>query len=351
MNAMQKTKHVGIYIRPRKNGGQTYYVRMKIGGKPYKKAAGSRLADAQRHRARILLARDDEKFGIVRVWRTIFHELAQGYLDYYRTKAKRRNWPRVESIIRQLDRFFGNQDISKINIWTIEHYARIRIEAGRDPATVNLELDYLRTMLNKAAEWGKLERPPKIKPLPVQGRPRSRELNDHEICHILENVSPDHRDAVIIALDTGMRLGEIFRIIPGDLRGNVLHISDTKSLKPRDIPLTPRALEILRRRFNHSIRMFKDISEQQLGRRFRLERQIMLDLVDRWRFHDLRHTFATRLLNAGVDPYTLMEILGHSKLEMVTRYLHTSMDRKRAAIAGLDRPILLVTKKRPRRRK
>jgi integrase len=104
-------------------------------------------------------------------------------------------------------------------------------------------------MLNKAIEWGKLARPPKIKRLSVQGRSKSRELSEKDICLVLENVSSDHRDAIIIALDTGMRIGEIFRIVPDYVRGNVLHISDTKSLKPREIPLTPRALEILRRRF------------------------------------------------------------------------------------------------------
>ncbi len=58
--------------------------------------------------------------------------------------------------------------------------------------------------------------------------------------------------------------------------------------------------------------------------------------VEPWRFHDIRHAWATRLVECGVDPYTLMELGGWSKLEMVTRYLHTSRERKRAAIEALE---------------
>lgn len=159
------------------------------------------------------------------------------------------------------------------------------------------------------------------------------------------------RDAIIIALDTGMRLGEIFRIVPIDVheKSMLLHVADTKSLKPRDIPLTVRALAILQRRPKETGRMFEDQSEQQLSFRFRLERNKMLEPIDPRRFHDLRHAFASRLVNAGADPYTVMEILGHSKLEMVTRYLHTSLERKRAAIDSLGGNLFEMTKKKSSR--
>jgi len=55
-----------------------------------------------------------------------------------------------------------------------------------------------------------------------------------------------------------------------------------------------------------------------------------------FRFHDLRHTFATRLAEAGVDAFTLAVLLGHRTLEMTRRYTHPSDDSKRRAIVLLE---------------
>jgi integrase len=67
--------------------------------------------------------------------------------------------------------------------------------------------------------------------------------------------------------------------------------------------------------------------------------------LEDFRFHDLRHTFATRLNESGVDPYTIRDLLGHSTTTMTGDYTHTSPERRREAINAMSRnehrPILL----------
>jgi integrase len=115
-----------------------------------------------------------------------------------------------------------------------------------------------------------------------------------------------------------------------------VHIEDTKNGKPRDVPLSHRALEIIARRLlRNKGRMFDSGNENYISQRFTAERREIKG-VEPFRFHDTRHTAATRLLQAGTDPRTVMEITGHSDLEMLMRYLHTDEQRKRAAIDAVE---------------
>ncbi len=334
---MKKTKHPGIYYRTNKDGSRTYYLRIKSRSQQTWLAVGRKITDAKELRNKIKVEQAEGKLGVIRPKKYTFRELADEYWKYYTTKGTKRNWDRVRSLIKQLNSHFRNIEISNITPWTIEHYIRKRKEAGKKPKTINTELDYLRAILNKGAEWGMLHAVPKIKGLPLVER-RARILSAEELEYILDNVSQDHRDAILIALDTGMRLGEILRLGPEnlDLKNNLIKLDDTKSKKPRDIPLTARAKEIIERRLlKYKGKLFKYKSGNRMAGQFTYERQKLTE-ISPWRFHDLRHNFITKLIQEGIDPYTVMELAGHSKLEMVTRYLHTNEEKKREAIGKLE---------------
>jgi len=339
---MKKTRHTGIYYRMNKDGSKTYYLRLIINNRQTWTAAGPLINHAKDLWRRYKIGIADGNLGIVRPKRADFKSVASRYFEHYKSKSKERNWPRVESIIKILNSFFGNIEISKITTWTIDNYIKDRKKNDIKPGTINVELDYMRAILNKAIEWKFLKTALKIKRLPVDEH-RARILEDHEIDYILQNVSEDHRDAIMLALDTGMRLGEIFSLGPEniDFRRRILHLDDTKSRKPRSIPLTLRAAEILKRRFKEfDNKIFKEKNVGRISYIFTMERKRLkkqLKSLPSWRFHDLRHTFVTRLLQKCNDPYTVMQLAGHHDLEMTTRYLHTDEKRKRAAIATLER--------------
>ena len=337
---MIKTKHPGIYYRTTRDGLKIYYLRIKAEGRQTWIAVSPRITDAKDLWSRYKVERAEGRLGVVRPKRIKFHELAAEFFEYYKTKAKPRNWPRTRSVLKQLNRFFGNIEIGTITSWTIENYIRTR--KGKAPGTINFELDFLRSALNRAVEWKFISKAPKIGRLPVQER-RARILTDPEIEFVLqyECFSTDHKEAIALCLDTGMRLAEMFYITAEDVdfEARTVYLDDTKSLKPRSIPLTPRAAGIIRRRLSeHKGRMFDERDPNRLGYKFTMERKDLYKYhhFTPWRFHDLRHTFVTLLLRKGVDPYTIMEISGHSRLEMVTRYMHTTEDLKREAISKLN---------------
>jgi len=326
--------HPGIYYRLGVNGEKTYYLRIISGGRQTWRACGPRLQDANALRHRLKVERAGQRLGISVPRKSTFNSLADDYLSYYQTKARESNWSRVRSIFRPLRLHFGSMDISAINSWTAESYIRKRQKAHPAARTINQELIYLTAALNKAVEWGRLEAVPRIKKLPTF-ETRARILSDAELGYILANVSEAHRDAILIALDTGMRLGEIYSLRPGDIDGDTIHLEDTKSRKTRSIPMTPQVRDIIARRFREcGGRLFHNSSDRAIALQFLYERGKLKGIAP-WRFHDLRHTFCTRLLQKGVDPFTVMKLSGHSKLEMVTRYLHTDDDLKRAAIGKL----------------
>lgn len=343
---MKKTKHTGIYYRLRRDGSKTFYLRLKIGGRQTWLAVGARITDAKELWNRFQVERAEGKLGVVRPKKIKFRELAAEYFEHYKTRAKERNWGKVHSTIKQLDSYFGSMEISKITSWTVENYVRRRKDEGKAPGTINSELSYLSAILHKCVDWEVLEKAPKIKTLPIQGR-RGRELSEHEIEYVLRNVSETHRDAINLILDTGMRLGEMFSLAIEcvDMDKGIIYLDDTKSLRPREIPMTARAREILSKRFKEfEGRLFKEKSSNSLAANFSYERKNLTGIPP-WRFHDLRHTFVTRLIQKGTDPYTVMELAGHHDLKMTTRYLHTNAQRKKEAIERLEN-IVEVTKKR-----
>lgn len=178
--------------------------------------------------------------------------------------------------------------------------------------------DEMRAARESANGWRKARRQEPLPPLPHYG--------DH--------LTP----AVLLSMNTGMRRGELLalRWINVDTKGKQLTIegSTAKSQQTRYIPLNTDALEVLKR-----------WREQAPGG----ERVIAIDtgfktawaaLLERakitsFRWHDLRHHFASRLVQAGVPLNTVRELLGHGSLAMTLRYAHLAPDQKHEAVAKL----------------
>jgi len=152
---------------------------------------------------------------------------------------------------------------------------------------------------------------------------------------------------VLLSLNTGMRRGEIFKICWNDINWNqgtpvaTIRGSIAKNGKSRSIPLNKVAEASL----NGWMRQQSDLNglvfPSHDGKPFNTIKtcwnKIILEakLID-FRWHDLRHTFASRLVMKGVDLNTVRELLGHSDLKMTLRYAHLSPKKLAAAVAQLD---------------
>ena len=212
----------------------------------------------------------------------------------------------------------------------------------RKPATVNRDLVVLRHMFQKARQWGKaLDNPvTHQKPLRANNR-RLRYLSHEEIPRLLAAADEILRPLVVVALHTGLRRGELFALTwqDVDFTHDVIRIVDSKNGERREIPMTNTlraTLQHLPRRLT-SEHVFPGKTGQGLvDVRRRFHRALWAAGIAGFVFHDLRHTFASHLVMAGVDLLTVKEFLGHKDIKMTLRYAHLAPDYKRAAISRLD---------------
>jgi len=268
----------------------------------------------------------------------VFEDFAQEYLDY--AKDNKRSWKRDKFSLKHLIPFFGNRKLNQISPFLIEGYKSQR-KAEVMPATVNRELALLKSMFNLAIKWGKASTNPMsgVKLFKEEMKPR-RVLSPDESERLIE-ASPNYlQPIVIVALHTGMRKAEILglRWDMVDLDRGFLHVEKSKSVKIRSIPMHERVREALMRLENDGDYVFtKNGTEPRKSIRKSFDVTVKrAKILPRCRFHDLRHTFATRLVENNVDLVTVKELLGHSTIATTMRYSHPSPKHKKEAIATLD---------------
>jgi site-specific recombinase XerD len=189
--------------------------------------------------------------------------------------------------------------------------------------------------------------------IPFGKRPRTLPsvLSPDEVLRLLEAAAPGRdRTLLQVAYGCGLRLGELLHLRVADLDSArmVLHVRQGKGAKDRLVPLSPRLLHELRAywlRCRPRTWLFPGrtadgtMTSSNVQRRFaRLVKRV--GLGKRCSMHTLRHSYATHLLEAGVDLRTLQALLGHASLETTARYLHVSTQRLRQTPSLLDLLVL-----------
>ena len=266
-------------------------------------------------------------------------DLAEKYLGW--AKAHHRGYTSTESRVKILLESFGNVHLKEITPLKIDEYIQDR-SAIRAPATVNRESQILHHMFQKAIEWGMaIDNPVQhVKPLRVKNQ-RTRFLSVDEMERLLENADDILHPILLVALNTGMRRGEIFglRREDVDFGTNVVRVIDSKNGESRSISmnLTLRdALKSIPPRLDSPYIFAGKTGDPRVDIKKRFTSALRRAQIDDFRFHDLRHTFASNLVMAGVDLATVKDLLGHKTIQMTLRYSHLSADHKASAVNRLD---------------
>ena len=280
-----------------------------------------------------------------------FNDFVDEYIEIY--LKHNRSWPKADACnIKCLKSFFGGKYLYEINQMTVEKFKTERSEQV-SPAGVNRALARLKSIYNKAIVWGKFDGKNPVKGVKflTENNKRLRYLEKEEISRLLNNCEAHLKPIVITALNTGMRKGEILNLKwqDVDFRRNIIHIYKTKNNEKREIPMNEMvktALVKVRKNPNspYIFNRFNDKPYLNVRKSFftALKKSGIID----FRFHDLRHTFASQLVMSGVDLNTVRELLGHKTLDMTLRYSHLSPDHKKRAVAILNTH--LDTSKTPR---
>ena len=285
----------------------------------------------------------EKKLGIRRPEKIYFHDFSEEYLEHYARPNKKSAWRDEITIHKHLEPRFGNLLLSEINAHDIEVY-KTRRSRKVAKATVNRELECFKTILSKAVEWGYLLASPatKVKKFPVRNQ-RLVFLEREEVSSFLEASKPSVRPIFATLIWTGMRKSECFNLKweGVDLRRRVIQLLDTK-WGTRDIPITDDLYEVLSRIPRHisSAYVFPQSNGQPWkDLRGSLASALRLSAIEKHvTLHTFRHTFASHLVMSGADLYTVMELMGHSSLEMIRKhYGHLSPRHKRQAMDRLQR--------------
>ncbi|MCC5869613.1 MAG: site-specific integrase [Gammaproteobacteria bacterium] len=273
------------------------------------------------------------------------------------------------------DRELGGKRLHEVSAWVVEKWRSNRLKAGKATTTCNRDVTALKSALQRALDWGLLDVNPlaKVKPLKVDATGRVRFLSDAEEQRLraaLERRDHERREArertntwraarshplfpslmgytdhlapmTLVALNTGLRRGELFNLEwrDVDVERRILTVrgEGAKSAQTRYVPLNKEARRVLRAWKGDAGLVFPG----QDGARLDNIKKAWANLMEAagitgFRFHDLRHTFASKLVMGGVDLNTVRELLGHADLQMTLRYAHLAPEHKHAAVAVLE---------------
>ena len=265
-----------------------------------------------------------------------FHELHSKV--NHRPSVIRRN---VVSL-KNLSTMFSGKYLSEITPQLIERYKLTRITQVK-PATVNRELTCLKCMFNKAISWNKASDNPvrKVKMLKEDNK-RIRYLEKEEIPKLIDNCAPHIKPIVIVAINTGMRKSEIFGLKWQNIsiEHGVIYLLDTKNGERREVMMNEtvkKTLIAVPKNPESSYVFCHPNGKPYTDVKNSFHTALRKCGIINFKFHDLRHTFASQLVMRGVDLKTVQELLGHKSIEMTMRYSHLSPSHKKRAVNLLDR--------------
>ncbi len=336
----------------RKRGGRWYYDLM-IRRTRYRGVIPEAQTkhQAEQAEARIKLEIFEGTYGGPKGNRSFIEFAETGFLPW--AQEHKRSWREDQYHVEVLKAFFNEKSFREITPMLLEKFKRERRQGltnrdqPRSAASVNRELACISKIFSLAVRNGQADSNPcsQVKRYP-ENNERSRYLTAEEESALLAALNGSRsylRPIVQFAINTGMRRGEILGLKWSWVdfaRGCIRLPADaTKNGKPRTVPMN----QVVRKVLGASHRggtvkpdelVFKNprtrgsLSDVKKSFRAACDDAKLED----FRFHDLRHTFGTRLADTGADPFVIAEVMGHSDLRMTKRYCHATDHRKQGAV-------------------
>lgn len=327
---------MGLYLR---SGSPYYWYNFHREGQKVNKSTG--VTDkklAQKIFEKALNDFNSEKLGFTPSSITL-KELTNKWLEHTAHTSQRLTPMDNHYHIGVLLKFFGaNTKAVDITPKKIEEFRINRKNEDIADSTINRNCSFLRAAYNLAYRDNLLKHNPfkQIKFYNEKENERARFLTVSEMDRLIFHSNDKIRPLVVLALETGMRKGELLRLEWSnvDMIRNYIRVVRSKGGKPRVIPLTDKARRLLEGINNKKQCVF--ISQKWGFYRDSWNNAVKGSNLNDFRFHDLRHTFASRLVEKGIDLYQVALLLGHSSLKMTQRYSHLSPEGLQKTINKLN---------------
>ena len=378
---IRDTNTSGFLVRIQPSGRKTYYCEYKRGGRVKIGVFQSLSTKQARAIAQNILAKyhmgedpaqkkKEERAAIS------YREFLEKYYFPW-VDANLRSAYEYKRVINTNCKAFSATALNGFDVRMVEKWRLKLLSKGRSPNTVNRIYTNFRASLSKAEEWGFIDEHPlrKMKPLKMAENTRVRYLYPEEEKRLrfalyerearkrkerksanawrVERGYPTYPDPaelafmdhlkpmVLLSMNTGMRQGEVFKLRWSNVNFETKHLTvagqTAKSGKVRHIPLNSESFDVLSKwRNQHSVGS-KYVFANREGVPFGNVKKgwakvLKAANIEDFRWHDLRHHFASRLVMAGVNLNTVRELLGHSSYAMTLRYAHLSAGHKAEAV-------------------
>ncbi|MCK9691881.1 site-specific integrase [Pseudomonas syringae] len=376
------TVQPGLFIRVLPSGHKSYMVTWgrnknatlgRVGVVTLEQArteAAQYLADAHAHGEPLAVAQGRKGSALP----SLRDFIDETYLPWF--KAHHRGHDKTQHTLANNFESIMAQRIDAITGRDLEQIRTTWLQAGNKPSTVNRKMGSISGVFSRAVEWDYIEAHPmaKLSALKVDSKGKVRYLADDESKRLREALDArqdearaerhsankwrtdrgkpelaslqlveftDHlKPMVLVSLNTGMRRGELF-----DLKWPAVNFTtktitvvgdNTKTLDTRHIPMNREAAATLDA-WKKQSKGIGYVFPSQSGERLDNTKSAWLNLLDRakiidFRWHDMRHDFASRLVMAGVPLNTVRDLLGHADIKMTLRYAHLAPGTKAAAV-------------------
>ena len=381
----------GFLVRVQPSGVKAYYLSYRLAGRRnrYKLGTHPNLStDGARELAKIVAGdvargidpqarRKAEREQADRERHSTLRAFLDGRYEPW-AQAHLKSWAFQLARLRSDFAEYLEQPLHAFNPFMVEGLRQRWKKSGIKPRSINRDIQRLQSVLSRAVEWGVLDRHPLagLKPLKADKTGRVRFLTAAEerslrqalaereqglrearirfnTWRIARGKAPlperngdylDHlRPLVLLALNTGLRRGELLGLrwnaVNFDAKILTVVAETAKSGHTRRVPLNAEAFEVLSSWHKHqdSPAAGALVFPGQAGERMTRIDTAWASLMKRariknFRLHDCRHHFASKLVQAGVDLYTVQALLGHSEVAMTERYSHLAPDNLRSAV-------------------
>lgn len=285
-------------------------------------------------------------------------DMVGAYLEAYELSHREKSILFARGRLAHVTRMLGPTLLPDLNEETIRTYMKARLKAAASGRTINMEVGELSRAIGK--DWSVLW--PKVRKM-EERKDVGKALSNDEECALLkavvEQTSPNRSQTIgtflRVALMTGMRSGEIATLTWGqvnfDTRVITVGRAKTSSGTGRQIPMNSQLLAVLSAHADWFTDRFGETKAEHYLFPFGKPTpndptRPITDITSAWdalrkragvrcRLHDLRHTAATKMAEAGVPESTMLALMGHMSRAMLERYSHIRLAAKREAVEAL----------------
>jgi integrase len=260
------------------------------------------------------------------------HTWNEAVVRYVAESRRKASMTKLQGSLRWLHAHLDGVALERIDRTRIDELRQLKLAEGVSPASVNRQLEVVRAILRKAAgDWEWLNRAPMVRMLPEPKR-RIRWLTREEADRLLAELPKHLRAVARFSLETGLRKANVTGLEWSQVdlarRCAWIHPDQAKARRAIPVPLSQAASEIVREQEGrHAVYVFTYRGQRMVEVNTKAWKAALrrAGIAD-FRWHDLRHTWASWHVQAGTPLHALQELGGWECAEMVRRYAHLSSE-------------------------